>query len=129
MEKHSLFALSKEDFWNRHPCLDFLRKIYLRNWLGVPVLSSPLLSFTMIFYIGTYIWFLLSLIVYTVWEKLRDFIQPPQFAVRLRGIPLTVGVSPICFGTQIFPSWESRGRSVFLRAESAPTTVYGLNVP
>jgi hypothetical protein len=37
MEKHSLFALSKEDFWNRDPCLDFLRKIYLRNWLGVPV--------------------------------------------------------------------------------------------
>ena len=37
MEKHSLFALSKEDFWNRDPWLDFLRKIYLRNWLGVPV--------------------------------------------------------------------------------------------
>ena len=37
LEKHSLFALSKEDFWNRDPCLDFLRKIYLRNWLGAPV--------------------------------------------------------------------------------------------
>ena len=33
-----MFALSKEDFWNRDPCLDFLiRKIYLRKWLGAPV--------------------------------------------------------------------------------------------
>ena len=45
LEKHSLFALSKEDFWNRDPCSDFLRKIYLRNWLGVPVADFQVSSF------------------------------------------------------------------------------------